>query len=98
MDARFQPAIRAIKAGDIQRLRSLLKEDPTLATSHSSRSHPTLIQWLTLDAQDVPNKVEMAQVLIDAGAEIHGPLRACPGIHNAEFAVALIAAASAIKR
>ncbi len=96
MDARFQPAIRAIKAGDIQRLRSLLKEDPTLATSHSSRSHPTLIQWLTLDAQDVPNKVEMAQVLIDAGAEINGPLSACASINNVEVAVALLDAGAEI--
>jgi ankyrin repeat protein len=51
---------------------------------------------LTLDAQDVPNKVEMAQVLIDAGAEINGPLSACASINNVEVAVALLDAGAEI--
>src|SRR6266576_2446638 len=96
MDAKFHPAIQAIKSGDIQLLRSLVTADPTLATSRSSRSHPTLLQCLALDAQDVSNKIEMAQVLIDAGAEINGPLGACASGNNVEVAAALLDAGAEI--
>jgi len=96
MDAKFHPAITAIKAGDIKKLRSLVTDDPTLATTRSSRSHPTLLQCLSLDALDVPNKVEMAQVLIDAGAEINAPLVACASINNIEVAVLLLNAGAQI--
>jgi uncharacterized protein len=90
MDAKFHPAIRAIKAGDIDALRKLLQQDPSLATARSSRSHPTLLQCLALEAVDVPNKVEMAQLLIDAGAEVNGPLGAAACIDNVEIAVLLL--------
>ena len=96
MDAKFQPAIQAIKSGDIQLLKSLVTTDPTLATSRSSKSHPTLLQCLTLAAQDVSNKVEMARVMIDAGAEINGPLGACASGNNVEVAAALLDAGAEI--
>lgn len=90
MDKKFHPAIAAIKAGDIKRLRSLVRDDPTLATGRSSRSHPTLLQCLALDALDVPNKVDMAKVLIDAGADVNEPLVACASINNVEVAEFLL--------
>lgn len=96
MDAKFHPAIAAIKSGDIDGLRVLLRQDPSLATARSSRSHPTLLQCLTLDAVDVPNKVEMAQLLIDAGAEINGPLVAAASIGNVEVAALLLDYGAAI--
>ena len=96
MDAKFHPAIQAIKSGDIQLLKSLVTTDPTLATSRSSKSHPTLLQCLTLAAQDVSHKVEMARVLIDAGAEINGPLGACASGNNVEVAAALLDAGAEI--
>jgi ankyrin repeat protein len=96
MDAKFHPAIHAIKSGDMQLLKSLVTTDPTLATSRSSKSHPTLLQCLTLAAQDVSNKVEMARVLIDAGAEINGPLGACASGNNVEVAAALLDAGAEI--
>ena len=98
MDAKFHPAIAAIKVGDIERLKSLLREDPSLATSRSSCSHPTLLQCLALEALDVGNKVEMAKVLVDAGAEINGPLGAAACIDNVEIAAALLDAGAAIDR
>ena len=85
MDARFHPAMRAIKAGDLERLKALLKDEPSLATDRSSRSHPTLLQCLALDAVNVANKVEMAKVLIDAGADINGALGAAACIDNVEI-------------
>jgi ankyrin repeat protein len=90
MDPKFQPAIVAITSGNIDGLRSLLSEDPSLATARSSRDHPTLLQCLVLDAKDVPNMVEMARVLIDAGAEINGPLVAAASINNVDAAAALL--------
>ena len=96
MDAKFHPAIAAIKSGDLDELKSLLSRDSTLATTRSSKSHPTLLQCLTLDARDVPNKVEMARLLIDAGAEINGPLVACASGDNVEVAAALLHAGASV--
>lgn len=89
MDSRFHPAIVAIKAGDLERLRSLLGTDPALATARSSISHPTLLQCLTLEAINVPNQVEMAKLLIDGGADINGALGAAASINNVDVAALL---------
>lgn len=96
MDAKFHPAIAAITAGDIDKLRELMAKDPSLATARSSRSHPTLLQCLALDAPEVSNKVEMAKVLLDAGADINGPLGASASIDNAEIAELLLDRGAAI--
>lgn len=96
MDAKFHPAIRAIKSGDLHGLRALLDRDPSLATARSSRSHPTLLQCLALEALNVPNKVEMARLLIDAGADINGPLAAAACIDNVEIAALLLDSGAAI--
>ena len=96
MDARFHPAIAMIRSGNLEGLRTLLLEDPSLATARSSKSHPTLLQCLALEALDVSNKVEMAQVLIDAGADINGALGAAACIDNVEIAALLLDRGSAI--
>jgi hypothetical protein len=96
MDKKFHPAMAAIKAGDVDGLKSLVSHDPSLATGRSSRSHPTLLQCLVLDGVDLPNKVELAGILIDAGAEINGPLCAAGSIGNVELAAALLDAGASI--
>ena len=96
MDTKFHPAIAAIKAGDLEELKLLLRRDPTLATGRSSTSHPTLLQCLALEAIKVPNQVEMARALIDAGAEINGPLVAAASIGNVAVAAALLDAGAQI--
>jgi ankyrin repeat protein len=96
MDVKFHPAIAAIKSGDIEGLELLLDHDPALATTRSSKSHPTLLQCLALDARDVPNCVEMAKLLIDTGAEINGPLSACASCDNVEVAALLLNAGASI--
>ncbi len=96
MDARFHPAKAAITAGDIDKLRELIMQDPSLPTARSSRSHPTLLQCLALDALDVSNKVEMAKVLIDAGADIDGALGAAASMDNVEIAELLLDRGAAI--
>ena len=50
MDPKFHPAVAAIKAGDLERFRTLLREDPSLATDRSSKGHtllqcPTASRW-----------------------------------------------------
>jgi hypothetical protein len=83
VDAKFQPAMAAIKADDVDRLRALVEADPALATSRSTCSHPTLLQCLVLDAHESPRQVEMARILVDAGADVNEPLVAAAGIDNA---------------
>jgi ankyrin repeat protein len=96
MDPRFHPAIAAIKSGDLEGLRLLLGKDPALAPARSSTSHPTLLQCLALDAVNVPNQIEMARLLIDAGAEINGPMVAAASINNFRVAALLLDRGAAI--
>lgn len=96
MEAKFHPAIAAITSGNLAGLKELISKDPSLATARSSKSHPTLLQCLALDAIDQPNKVEMANVLLDAGADINGPLGAAACIDNVEIAALLLDRGAAI--
>src|SRR6266446_9081848 len=96
MDAKFHPAIKAIKSGDLDELNALIKLDPSLAVARSTRSHPTLLQCLALEAIEVPNRVELAEVLLDAGAELNGPLVAASSINNIEIANLLLDRGAAI--
>lgn len=90
MDTKFHPAIAAIKSGDLERLKALVAEDPSLATSRSTKSHPTLLQCLVLDGKDKPNNVEMAKLLVNAGAELNEPLVAAASIDNRAVAELLL--------
>ena len=90
MDAKFHPAIAAVRSGDLERFRSLIAADPSLATSRSSTSHPTLLQCVVLDGNDRSNNVEMAEVLIEAGAELNEPMIATGSINNRAVAELLL--------
>src|SRR5882672_7666289 len=90
MDTKFRPAIAAIRSGDLETFEALVSQDPTLATSRSATSHPTLLQCVALDGNDQPNNVEMARVLIEAGAELNEPLVAAAGINNRAVAELLL--------
>ena len=86
----------AIKAGDLERFKDLIAADPSLANTRSTRSHPTLLQCLVLDGKDKPNAVEMAKVLIDAGADLNEPLVAAGSIDNRPVAELLLDRGAAI--
>lgn len=96
MDKKFHPAIKAIQAGDVEGLKRLVREELSLATSRSTRSHPTLLQCLALDANGNPNARAMAEVLIEAGAELNEPLVAAASIGNREVAELLLDRGAAI--
>ena len=96
MDTKFHPAIAAIKSGDLERFKALITADPSLATSRSSRSHPTLLQCVALDGKDKPNNVAMAEVLIDGGAELNEPLVAAASMNNRAVAELLLDRGAAI--
>lgn len=96
MDKKFHPAIEAMRAADVEKLQALLAADPSLATSRSSTSHPTLLQALVLDGKDKPKNVEMVQALIDAGAELDEPFVAAASIDNRAAAELLLDRGAAI--
>jgi len=75
--ARFEAAVEAVVCGDIAALRSLLREDPELVRARSTRRHhATLLHYVGANGvehgrQKTPvNAVEIAKVLLDAGAEV----------------------------
>lgn len=96
MDKKFHPAIAIMELGDLEQFKALIAADPSLATSRSSTSHPTLLQCVALDGKDKPNNVEMAAVLVDAGAELNEPLIAACSINNRAVAELLLDRGAAI--
>lgn len=96
MNAKFHPALKAIQADDVEKFKALVAADPSLATSRSTRGHPTLLQAVALDGKDKSHNVEMAQVLIDAGAELNEPLVAAASVDNRAVAELLLDHGAAI--
>ena len=90
MNAKFHPAMKAIGSDDLEKFKALIAEDPSLATSRSTRSHPTLLQCVVLEGKDKPNNVAMAEILIEAGAEVTEPLVAASSIDNRAVAELLL--------
>ncbi len=82
MDSRFHRAQEALAAGDVDRLASLLTEDPELATDRSSSSHPTILQCLVLTMPAVDALERLIELLDGHGAELTNPLIAASGIDN----------------
>jgi len=77
MAEEFEKAVDAVISGDIETLKSLLEREPDLIRMRSSRAHGAmLIHYVAANGvederQSTPiNAVDVANVLIDAGAEI----------------------------
>jgi hypothetical protein len=75
--ARFETAADAIIKGDIKTLKRLLREDPRLVQARSTRQHgATLLHYVSANGvegyrQKTPaNIVEIAELLLQAGAEV----------------------------
>lgn len=76
--SRFERAADAIVTGDIETLRSMLHESPTLVRERSTRTHrSTLLHYVSANGiEDVrqvtpPNILEIAALLLDAGADVN---------------------------
>lgn len=96
MDPKFHPAIAAIQSGNLETFKALIARDPTLATARSSCSHTTLLNCVALDGQGKPNNVEMAQVLIAAGAELDEAFVGCASMNNRAVAEVLLDSGAAL--
>jgi ankyrin repeat protein len=75
--ARFEEAVETVVAGDVDRLRSMLREHPELVHARSTRRHhATLLHYgaangVEGERQKTPaNAVEVAKLLLDHGAEV----------------------------
>lgn len=90
MDTKFHSAVAAIQSGDLEKFKAALDADPSLATARSTRSHPTLLQCVVLDGNGKPNNVEMARILIEAGAPLDEPFVAAASIDNVRVAELLL--------
>ena len=80
------PAADAIVTGDIQTLRELLAQDPSLITARSPRTHnATLLHYVAANGiegfrQKTPaNIVEITRLLLNAGADIEATSHAYGG-------------------
>ncbi len=74
--ARFEAAVEAVVDGDVATLRSMLRETPELIRERSlRRHHATLLHYIAANGVEgmrqrtPPNAVEVAKLLLDAGAE-----------------------------
>ena len=96
MDVRFHSAMKAVNNDDLEQFKAAVTADPAQATTRSTRSHPTLLQCVVLDGNGKPHNVEMAQILVDAGAELNEPFSATASIDNRPCAELLLDHGAAI--
>lgn len=96
MDEEFGPAALAIVGGDTEGLRSLLAEDAELAARRSSVGHPTLLQLVACEASQLPNPIDAARVLVEAGAVLGPPLIAAAGCNSSTIVELLLDAGADI--
>jgi ankyrin repeat protein len=82
--ARFEGAVEAIISGDVAVLQSLLREHPELVKARSTRRHhATLLHYIGANGVEnarqktPPNAVEVARILLDAGAEVDAVADMC---------------------
>jgi ankyrin repeat protein len=74
---RFEDAVEAVVDGDVPKLRTMLEVNPNLIRARSSRRHhATLLHYIGANGVEgsrqrtPPNAVEVAKLLLDAGAEV----------------------------
>lgn len=74
--SRFEDAAEAVVSGDIEKLRSMLRDSPDLVRARSARRHrATLLHYIAANGVEdfrqrtPPNAVEVAKLLLDSGAE-----------------------------
>lgn len=85
----FEAAVDAIVSGDLDTLKKLLSNDPTLAKARSTREHDaTLLHYISANGiedyrqKTPPNIVEIAALLLHAGADVNAESMAYGGRSN----------------
>jgi Ankyrin repeats (3 copies) len=76
-ESQFEAAVEAIVAGDLATLQTLLQKNPQLSRARSTRTHrATLLHYVSANGvedyrqRSPKNAVEVAKILLDAGAEV----------------------------
>jgi len=76
LNSEFETAADAVVTGDVATLRAMLQANPDLVRARSAREHgATLLHYIAANGhegwrqQTPPNAVDVARVLLDAGAE-----------------------------
>jgi hypothetical protein len=89
----------AAYAGDADTFAALLGEEPELAKLGSSQSHPTLLQFVAVEAGlgKIDDAVRFAALLIDAGASLEDPLVAAASVGAQDVLDAIVAAGAPIE-
>jgi ankyrin repeat protein len=82
MDPRFHPVQAVLARGEVEAMRTLLVEDPALATARSTRSHPTILQCLVLNVPPVDELEALIDLLAANGANLTDPLIAAASGDN----------------
>jgi ankyrin repeat protein len=92
--ARFEAAVEAVITGDLATLERLLRDDPQLIRARSPRRHhATLLHYVGANGVEgfrqktPPNAVAIANVLLDAGAEVD----AVAGMYGGSTTLGLVA-------
>lgn len=73
----FERAVEAVISGDLDTLRALLRDDPSLVRARSQRPHhATLLHYVSANGVEderqktPPNAVDVARMLLEAGADV----------------------------
>jgi ankyrin repeat protein len=84
--SKFEEAVEAVVSGDLPGLRTLLSEAPDLVRARSTREHnSTLLHYVSANGVEdfrqktPPNIVEIAKLLLEAGAEVNAESEAYRG-------------------
>ncbi len=86
----------AIILSDLDGLRTLLDDDPSWATRRSSVGHPTLLQMIACEAENIEDPVGSARILLDAGADPAGPLVSAAGCNAQSVLEAILESGASI--
>jgi ankyrin repeat protein len=92
--AAFEQAVESIISGDQPKLETFLKTNPALARARSTRQHQaTLLHYIAANGVEgyrqktPPNAVEIAELLLDAGADVNATAQVY-GSHATTLALA----------
>jgi ankyrin repeat protein len=98
VDPEFEAAVLAIYTGQLGDLDTELDTNPGLVTRRSSSGHPTLLQLVACEEDDLVDPVGAARALVDRGAETWFPVVSAAGCNSAAVLTFLIERGAAYDR